>query len=98
MAGSNSNTHVAFNQAYFDQIMRTAAVEQMTKARAEKVFKLAHDTAPVDTGDYQRGLAVERHKSAHRDSFRVVGHDPKTLLVEAKTGHLARCLKAVGKQ
>ena len=52
-------------------------------------------TAPVDTGAYRDGFRIEVHKSAHRNSYRVVGHDWKTILLESKGGYLARALKAV---
>lgn len=96
--GANRSTSVTFNREFFDRIMRTAQVERLAKDRAEKILKVARDTAPFDSGEYRDHLEVERHRSEYRDSFRVVGHDPKTMLIEAKTGHLARCLKAVGKR
>lgn len=94
MAGANHSTSVTFNREFFDRIMRTAQVERLAKEKAEEVLKVARDTAPFDSGEYRDHLEVERHRSEYRDSFRVVGHDPKTMLIEAKTGHLARCLKA----
>ena len=37
---------------------------------------------------------VEAVQRAHRTTFMVVGHDPKTMLVESKTGNLRKALKA----
>ncbi len=96
--GTNGSTSVTFNKAFFDRIMRTAQVERLAKDTAEKALRVARDTAPYDSGAYRDHLELERHRSAYRDSFRVVGRDPKTMLIEAKTGHLARSLKAVGKR
>lgn len=90
-----SGTYVEFNPAFFDNIMKEGRIGAFTRERAEAVRELAYETAPVDTGDYREGLTVERHQSKYRDSYRVVGHDWKTLLVEAKTGNLARAVKAL---
>lgn len=89
-------TSVEFNDAYFDQILNSAAVEQLTKTVAEKAATVARSTAPVDTGSYRDQIRVLVRQSKHRKVYRVVGHDPKTLLIESKTGNLARALKAAG--
>lgn len=86
-------TIVEFNQTYFDQIMRTAGVERLTDAAAERALSIAKSTAPVDTGDYRDGLHIEHRESRYRRVTRVVGDDAKTLLIESKTGNLARALK-----
>lgn len=88
-------TRIDFNERFFDQILRSAQVDGLCRSKAEQALAVARATAPVDTGAYRDGLEVEPHESAHRRSWRVVGHDPKTLLVEAMTGNLARALKAV---
>lgn len=88
-------TEVDFNSAFFDRIMKSAGVEDLTKNTAEAALSIARHTAPVDTGDYKRHLALERYTSQYRFAWRVIGRDPKTLLIEAKTGNLARAIKAV---
>jgi len=88
---------VSFNQRYFDDVMRSAGVEALCRARAEDALAIAQSTAPVDTGDYRGGLAIEKVPHRYRDTYEVVGHDRKTLLVESRTGNLARALKAVRK-
>lgn len=88
-------TYMVFNDAYFDEILRSAQVDGLCRQKAETALAIARATAPVDTGAYKAGLRVEPHDSVHRRSWRVVGHDPKTLLVELKTGNLARALKGV---
>ena len=77
--------------------MRSAGVEALCRARAEDALAIAQSTAPVDTGDYRGGLAIEKVPHRYRDTYEVVGHDRKTLLVESRTGNLARALKAVRK-
>lgn len=93
--GRNSDGTVDFNPAFFDRIMKSAEVENLTKKRAEAALAIAQHTAPVDSGEYRDRLKVEQHNSDYRTVFRVVGTDWKTLLIEAKTGNLARAVKAV---
>lgn len=88
-------TYIEFNAACFDEILRSAQVDGLCRQKAESALAIARATAPVDTGAYRDHLCVEPHESAHRRSWRVVGHDPKTLLVESRTGNLARALKRV---
>ncbi len=91
---AKGQTIVEFNQKYFDEIMRTAGVTKLTDATAERALAIAQSTAPVATGDYREGLHIEHYEAAYRRTTRVVGDDAKTLLVESKTGNLARALKA----
>ena len=90
-----AKAYVTFNDSYFDEILNSAVVQLLCRSKAEQALAIARATAPVDTGAYRAGLAVEAKRSAHRTVYRVVGHDRKTLLVEAKTGNLVRALKAV---
>lgn len=85
---------VTFNEGFFDQILNSAGVQSLTKAAAKRVLDKARSTAPVDTGAYRAGLALTSKQAAHRKVWLVVGADPKTLLVESKTGNLARAAKA----
>lgn len=89
------DTTVEFNGAFFDNIMKSSGISDITKRKADAALSIAKHTAPVDSGDYKDRLAVVRHDSKYRFSWRVIGRDWKTLLVEAKTGNLARALKAV---
>jgi hypothetical protein len=87
-------TTVTFNTVYFDQIMKSAGVESVTREAAERALAIAKSTAPVDTGSYRDQLHLEMRESQYRRVIRVVGSDPKTMLIESKTGNLARALKA----
>lgn len=91
-----AKAYVTFNDSYFDEVLNSAGVQRLCRSKAEQALAIARASAPVDTGAYRAGLAVEAKRSAHRTVYRVVGHDRKTLLVEAKTGNLVRALKAVG--
>lgn len=82
------------NEQWFDNILRTAPVEQLVDAAGERTLAIAKATAPRDTGDYARGLHLEHRDSTYRRVTEVVGGDEKTLLIESKTGNLARAVKA----
>lgn len=86
---------VKFNDRYFDELLNSAGVKAMTRRAAEKTLEYAKAYAPVgETGAYRDGLQIEEVKHAHRTTCMVVGTDPKTLLVESKTGNLRKALKA----
>ena len=88
-------SYVTFDEEFFATIMRSAGIEALCRTKAENALAIAQSTAPVDTGAYRDGLAIEKVPHRYRDTYEVVGHDKKTLLVESKTGNLARALKAV---
>jgi hypothetical protein len=90
----SGDTDVEFNERYFESVLRQPKVEALTDAVAERALSAAKSNAPVDTADYQRGLHLEHYNSRYRRTTRVVGSDEKTLLLESKTGNLARALKA----
>lgn len=92
-----SGSYVTFDEEFFATIMRSAGIEALCRTKTENALAIAQSTAPVDTGAYRDGLAIEKVPHKYRDTYEVVGHDKKTLLVESKTGNLARALKAVRK-
>lgn len=90
----NDGMDLEFNERYFESVLRQPQVEALTDAAGNRALATARATAPVDTSDYQRGLHIEHYQSRFRRTTRVVGSDEKTLLIESKTGNLARALKA----
>ena len=88
-----TKTRVEFNQSYFDNFMRTGPVEALVEARAEAVLATAKATAPVDTGAYRDSIAVHKRAGQYRDAYVVEGSDPKTMIIEARTGNLARAVR-----
>ena len=90
----DQNGSIDFNPKFFNNIMKTAGVVKLSKAAAEKAAGIARATAPYKSGDYQRGIKVVQRDARYRSTWQVVGTDWKTLLVESKTGNLARALKA----
>lgn len=90
----SGDTNVEFNEKYFESVLRQPKVEAITDAAGNRALSAAKSSAPVDSADYLRGLHIEHHESRYRRATRVVGDDSKTMLVESKTGNLARALKA----
>jgi len=90
----NGDTSVEFNEHYFETVLRQPKVEALTDAAGSRALAAAKSSAPVDTGAYRDELHLEHHESRFRRTTRVVGDDDKTLLIESKTGNLARALKA----
>lgn len=84
---------VDFNPKFFDGILNSAGVKSLTMLAANRALACARAAAPVDTGAYRDGLGIEEVKREHRTTVMVVGHAPKTLLVEAQTGNLAKALR-----
>lgn len=89
----SGDTEVQFNEGFFESILRTSRVEALVDGVGNRTLDIAQATAPVDTEEYRDGLHIEHHESRYRRTTRVVGSDPKTLLIESKTGTLARALK-----
>lgn len=86
-------TTVDFNNSFFDEMLNSAGVRALTRGAAEKALNIAKANAPVDTGAYRDGLQVEAVQHAHRTTYRVVGTDAKTMLIESQTGNLVKALK-----
>ncbi len=82
-----------FNNAFFEQLSRSPGVQAVTIAAANRVAATARQRAPVDSGSYRRGIVV-RKKFQRRVVALVEGTDPKTMLIESKTGNLVRALQA----
>ncbi|WGD38477.1 HK97 gp10 family phage protein [Lysinibacter sp. HNR] len=85
------------NKQWFDTALRSPKVEKLVKEAGESSLAEAKANAPVDTGEYKDKIAIEYHEAKYRRVLRVVGRDEKTLLIEAKTGNLARSLRAAKK-
>lgn len=94
MAGMES---IEIPSAFFEQLGRSAGVETAVVGIAEEGAAAARTSAPVDSGDYQRGIGVEVRRGRGRTVARIVANDPKSLLVEARTGNLQRAGRSVSR-
>lgn len=85
-----------FNNAFFEDLARSAPVTELVVEAAERVAAIARSTAPEADGDYKNsiGVAVKFQK---RSVAVVVASDPKSMIIESKTGNLARALRAAKK-
>lgn len=86
------------NPKFFDTFMRDEKVEALVDDIAEDAMGIIKSTAPVNTGEYLDRIHLEHYEANYRRTTRVVGDDPKTLLIESKTGNMARGLKRVTKR
>lgn len=82
-----------FNERYFDELLTSAPVDRLVGQVADGVAADARATAPVDTGDYKAGIVRRKKRSKHRVVHLVVASDPKSLIIEARTGNLVRALR-----
>lgn len=82
-----------FNNAFFQDLSRSPGVQAVTVEAANRVAATARSTAPEDSGDYRAGIVV-RKKFQRRVVALVEGRDPKTMLIESKTGNLVKALQA----
>lgn len=86
-----------FNSSFFEKLGRSPEVTALCVSKAEQVAGIARSTAPVDSGDYRSNIRVEVQPRSDRNAAVVVASDWKSLLIESKSGNLARALKAVGR-
>lgn len=96
MATAPKGTFV-FNDRFFEQLGKSAPVVALVVAAAHRVEGTAKQTAPVgETHGYVNGIHVETKEAKYRTVALVVASDPKSMLIESKTGNLARAVKANG--
>lgn len=82
-----------FNERYFDDLLTSPAVDRLVGSITDAVAADARANAPVDTGDYQAGIVHTKKRTKHRIVHLVVATDPKSMIVEARTGNLVRALR-----
>lgn len=88
-------TRVVMNSAGAREVLTSPGVRALLRQRAEAVAARARADAPVNTGDYRNSIGVE-DATTDRAVVRVVARDRKALIIESKTGTLARALGAEG--
>lgn len=85
------------NNAFFDKLGREPAVIALVNQKRDQVAAAARAAAPVDSGDYKRGIVTRGKVEKTRYVGLVVATDPKSLLIESQKGVLARALRSVGR-
>ncbi|MFJ4168494.1 HK97 gp10 family phage protein [Paenarthrobacter sp. NPDC089714] len=86
---------VEYNDAFFERLGKSAEVTDLCSDVANEVASTARATAPRNTNDYADGISVEVVERGRRNVALVVAKDSKSLLIESKTGNLARALNQV---
>lgn len=86
---------VKLNHPPMRALLNSDAAGEHLVGLADKVAAAARSGAPVETGSYRDSIEVQL---VHTDRAvaRVVATAPHSLVVEAKTGNLARSLDAAG--
>lgn len=90
-----ATTRVVFNSKAAEELLKSPEVRAMLRKRAEAVAARARASAPTSTLDYVNSIGVE-DATTDRAVVRVVARDWKSLIIESKTGNLARALGAEG--
>jgi hypothetical protein len=86
-------TSMKFNERYFDELLMSPGVDRLVSSITESITADARSTAPVDTGEYKDGIVHTKKRAKHRIVHLVLARDPKSLIVEARTGNLVRALR-----
>ena len=79
----------------FAEILNSGEVRDLCTDRAERALAAAQAAAPVASGTYKASLHVEQ-ATTDRAVARVVADVDYAMVVESKTGNLARALDAAG--
>lgn len=88
---------VKFNNAFFEELAVSEPVTELVVEAAERVAEIARKGVHKLSGDYANGIGVAV-KHQKRSVALVVANDPKSLIIESKTGNLARALRAAKKR
>jgi len=83
---------VQFNNRFFEELGRSPGVRRVVDEAADRVQDIAQSTAPEDSGEYRDGI-VRTSKYQRRYVAEVIATDPKSMLIESKTGNLARAVQ-----
>ena len=84
------------NNKFFDDLLSSPPVEALVVDAAERVANIARSTAPVDSGDYRNSIKVTK-KHQKRVVGLVQATDEKAMIIEARTGNLARAVRSAGR-
>lgn len=75
-----------------DELARGAGITGAVVEAAERIAAQVRSDAPVESGDYKNSIQVTV-KLQRRSVALVESTDPKALVIEAKTGVMARAAK-----
>lgn len=81
-----------FDNAAMDALARGPGITAAVVAAAERIADQVRSGAPVKDGDYKASIRVSV-KQQRRSVALVESTDPKALVIESKTGVMARAAK-----
>ena len=82
-----------FRNCFFDDLLTSAPVRGLVDEATERVANIARASAPVGaTSDYKDGIKTSS-KLQKRYVGLVQATDPKSMIVEARTGNLSRAVR-----
>ncbi|WP_315913810.1 HK97 gp10 family phage protein [Arthrobacter sp. lap29] len=84
-----------WNENFFPEILNSAEVVNIVTGIANNVAGTSKATAPVDSGAYRDSIHVVVKRRGKRTVAAVVASSPHSMLVESRTGNLARALGQV---
>ena len=77
------------------ELLHEDGIREELRRHAERVLQVARDNAPVKSGAYRDSIHIE-NATTDRAVVRVVADDEKAMLIESRTGNLARAVDAAG--
>lgn len=86
---------VKLNHGGMAALLRDPGVRAELTRRMERSEQAAKESAPVESGEYRDSIHIEQD-TTDRAAVRLVADSDHALVVEAKTGNLARALDAAG--
>jgi hypothetical protein len=91
-----ANTSLTWNPGFFEGFLyRAPGIIASVQEAADRVAAIARGSAPVDTGVYRNSIRVQI-KFQQRAVAIVVADCDHAMIVESRTGNLARALRSVG--
>lgn len=81
-----------FDDGGMDALARSSGIVNVVRQTTERLAGVIRSTAPEDKGDYRNGIHT-RVKFQRRPVGVVEATDEKSLIIEAKTGVMARAVK-----
>ena len=89
------SVRIEWNKNYWKNVLKQPGVDNLVKLAAQKALDVAQASAPVDNGDYHESMHLNRREGESRYTWEVEAPDWKALIIESKTGNLARAIKKV---
>lgn len=89
------SVRIEWNKEYWKNVLKQPGMDNLVKSAAQQALDVAQASAPVDTSDYHDSIHLNRREGESRYTWEVKASDWKALIIEAKTGNLARAIKKV---